>query len=229
MGIFLLWTLFIAAIEYQFGSKRAFHVSDNIQETKNVGGFIAEYKISHIDSSAKEILKKYKYIDILDTIDIWVEKHYIYRTRYFYFHPIEFGKKQYLIFSNPREILENQDTSLSMQIIKDELPDFGIALKGNFELIEVSSNNYKSKQIRFGKNKEEREKLGADRHNFFQRLAKVKLDKVSKEIEVWVYLPFMGFEKDDIIAGKIKLKRIDYQPKEEYKDNRNLWETFSWI
>jgi hypothetical protein len=224
LGLFLLWSGFRLFIDYISEGKRFEHISDSVEESKACGAFICEFNYNELDSLTRQELSKYNYLESLDSAQIWLEKGHKYVNQNLYMNKLVFLEKYHLTIQNPRELKEIKDSTLSMKIIKGEYPDFGIRKSKDFELVTASTTKYTSQKIRFGETTEIRNQSGANRHNFFQRISKVTLDEPTDEVEVWIYLPFMTFQVDDIILGKVVLKANGDLLNRDFIDKRNWWE-----
>ncbi|WP_299261828.1 hypothetical protein [uncultured Aquimarina sp.] len=203
--------------------KRFESVSSSIDKSKASGAFVCEYEFSDLDSTLVENLQKYGYLDFLSLSQIWVEKAHIYKRKNLYFNEIEYFDRYNLIIQNPRELIKKKDSTLSMTIIKGEFPDFGIRKEKDFELVSASTKKYTSLKIRFGENSAERNRSGADRHNFSQRISTASFKRPKNEISVWLYYAFMTFQVDDEIIGKLKLKNKGDISKNNFVDPRPWW------
>ena len=223
LSLFLTWTIFRLFINFITEGKKGESISYSIEESIACGAFVCEFKWTELDSSTRKNLIKYSYIESLDSVQIWLEKGHKYINKNLFLNELQFLDKYHLIVQNPREFKEKRDSTFSIKIIKGKYPDFGIRKSSDFELVSASTTKYTSHKIRFGETTEIRNQSGANRHNFFQRISKVTLDKPSDEVEVWIYLPFMTFQSDDIIAGKIILKRKGTKFNKVFKDKRKWW------
>ena len=224
LALFIIWSGFRFFIDYITEGKRYEHISDSIEESKACGAFICEFNSTEIDSLTRQGLIKYDYLKSLDSVQIWLERGHKYVNQNLYFNKLIFLDKYHLIIQNPRELKEKNDSTLSMKIIKGEIPDFGIRKIKDFELVKTSTTKYTSKKIRFGETKEIRNQSGANRHNFSQRESMIRFEKPIDSTEVWIYLSFTTFQVDDIILGKIMLKSDGSAFKTEFIDVRKWWE-----
>jgi hypothetical protein len=224
LGLFLLWSSFRLFIDSISKGKRFESISDSIEESKACGAFICEYKLTELDSLTRQQLIKYNYLESFDSAQIWLEKGHKYENQNLYLNELIFLDKYHLIIQNPREYLERKDSTLSMRISKGETPDFGISKDYDFELVPESTSKYTSLKIRFGETSEIRNQLGANRHNFFQRISKITLQEPLSKIDVSIYLPFMTFQVDDIILSKVTLTSKGNISKTDFKDEREWWE-----
>jgi len=133
--LFLLYTLLLVMCRSMFGGDdMSYRRSLTMQESLTNNSFVAEYEIEYIPDSTKLMLSEVGMLDIIEKLDIWLEKGYRFRSEYFYFNRIEYNKDNYLVFINPREILEtvNPDIDIATKVIAGELPDFDITVSDHF-------------------------------------------------------------------------------------------------
>ena len=200
-GLFILYTLFVVAVEWVSSDKRASRLSDSIQESKVNNSFVAEYEIESIPDSTRKQLSDVGLLEIIDTLDIWVEKEYVYQSEYLYFNKIVFYDDNNLVFRNPREVLEAIDSTISMKIISGTYPDFGIY----------------------------QDRFNLSNHNYFQRIVSLYLqDTIPKTVNFVVYLKNMKSDSKDKICGNIKLKLKYINPNQIHIDKRPLWKRITY-
>jgi len=127
--LFILYTLLLMIVRSIFGDyDMSYRRSLTMQESQFNNSFVAEYEIENIPDSTRLMLSEVGMLSILEELDIWLEKGYRYRSEYFYLNRIEYSKDNFLVFINPREILETIDSNAVAKVVTGELPDFDITL-----------------------------------------------------------------------------------------------------
>jgi len=230
--LFLLYTLFVFAVESITGDKRGFGLSYTINEAQENNSLVATYRIKHAPDSTINHLQKFDYWNELSDSAIWVEKPTGYKSKFLYFNEKIYLNENNLVLKNPRQLKEKKDSTFMMSVIQGDNPDFGTRLNKTFKLTDIGDgrNGNKRIKIRFGETQEDRNSPKGNQHNYSQFISSSHLgEELPNEIVIWTYLTFEPLDTNDIDCGPITLELNYVNQDTTFKETRKWYEKITYL